>query len=369
MFQSVAESKAVDCLLFSYRDILDGKFSLKEIASQSGILRIESPGENEMVREAFIRRGMLESEIEIPSELDIRYGEIKYGKYWYLGFSAFLDELQVNLDEFGENLQVLNSPKAIQLMFHKWECQEVLKAAKVSVPSLLGKFESLENLLSLMETHDASAVFVKPLHGSSASGVLAFRATKAQQDKARKMVAKTSVLLQEDKDDRGAFRLMNSLRLSKYFSSKVLKVLIDRLAVDGLYAERWLPKERAESGVYDLRVLVINGRARHVVARESESPITNLHLGNKRGNLEQIRQALGAEVWKSICAIAEDAVAAIDGAFYAGVDVLVRSNQHDVFVLEVNAFGDLLPKLLHEGENCYEAIIEAALLEFGNTPN
>jgi hypothetical protein len=45
-----------------------------------------------------------------------------------------------------------------------------------------------------------------------------------------------------------------------------------------------MPKAGIDGRTFDLRVLVIAGRARHAVARLSRGPMTNLHLLNERGD-------------------------------------------------------------------------------------
>ena len=44
-----------------------------------------------------------------------------------------------------------------------------------------------------------------------------------------------------------------------------------------------MPKAGLAGHVFDLRVVVIAGRARHAVVRMSRGPMTNLHLLNRRG--------------------------------------------------------------------------------------
>jgi hypothetical protein len=48
------------------------------------------------------------------------------------------------------------------------------------------------------------------------------------------------------------------------------------------------------------------------------------------------------------------------GSLYAGVDIAISPNFAEHHVLEVNAFGDLLPGLLHQGLDTYEAEVAAA---------
>ena len=48
-------------------------------------------------------------------------------------------------------------------------------------------------------------------------------------------------------------------------------------------------------------------------------------------------------------------------SLYAGFDVLVEPDFRTVRIIEINAFGDLLPRVLHEGRDTYESEVHEAL--------
>ena len=48
-------------------------------------------------------------------------------------------------------------------------------------------------------------------------------------------------------------------------------------------------------------------------------------------------------------------------SLYAGFDVLIEPDFRTARILEVNAFGDLLPRVLHEGSDTYEWELQEAL--------
>ncbi len=110
---------------------------------------------------------------------------------------------------------------------------------------------------------------------------------------------------------------------------------------------------------------MINGQAKHVVPRLSKTPITNLHLGNKRGVLQEIEQKISKEKLLQVKIMAEHAAACFPDSFYLGVDVLLASDFKTIKILEVNAFGDLLPGLLHEGMDTYTTEINEILRSRG----
>ncbi|MGW4243898.1 STM4014 family protein, partial [Nocardia sp. NPDC004722] len=179
-------------------------------------------------------------------------------------------------------------------------------------------------------------VFVKLAHGSSASGVLAVETAGGGR-----VQATTSVHREPDG------RLFNSLRVRKYGTESEVAVLVDALAPDGLHVERWLPKASQSGRSADLRVVVIGGRATHAVVRTGRSPMTNLHLGGARGDLTAARAAITAAggSWEEALGICEQAAACFPGFSRVGVDLLPGTGWRRFTVGEVNAFGDLLPRL------------------------
>jgi hypothetical protein len=152
--------------------------------------------------------------------------------------------------------------------------------------------------------------------------------------------------------------LVNSLRLTTYQRWSDIELILGQLLPQGMIAEQWIPKLALDGGVLDLRVLVIAGRARHRVVRQSLGPMTNLHLGNSRGDEAALRAHLGEDRWAEALGLAERAAACFPGCLYAGVDILLDS-AGKAWVGEINAFGDLLPGLTHQGESAYSAIAEA----------
>jgi len=347
MFQEAAKKLGVACEIYAYQDLLQHKITVEEIVHSEGVLRIESPGENAIVREALIQKGNTAN--KVLQNFPLEHGQIAHNKLWYKGFSALLQEL----NDANLNLKTLNSPKAIQLMFHKLKCQQLLQKNNIEIPLLLGKIDNYEHLQEILKQYQYHQVFIKPFHNSSASGVLAFRQVKHQ------LSLTTSVELIYEKQN---IKLYNSLKVRKYRDAQSIKDIINTLCKDGMYAERWIPKANTQEGIFDLRILVINGQARHTVIRQSQHPITNLHLGNQRGDLNKIKTILGAEKWQNIQELAVQAVQTLPPTTYAGVDLLVSNSWKKFYILEINAFGDLLPNLLHQNETTYEAVLSGAVV-------
>ncbi|GHG31901.1 STM4014 family protein [Streptomyces filamentosus] len=265
---------------------------------------------------------------------------VEGGRLWYERFTAALAGLAAGAARAGAVL--VDDPAETAVLFDKRLSHGRLAAAGVPVPASPtsgpagAPVRGWDDLVALMAAAGLRRVFVKPAHGSSASGVLALETAGGGR-----VQAVTSV----ERD--GAGRLFNSLRVRRYTGAREVGALVDALAPDGLHVERWLPKAVQGGRAADLRVVVTGGRATHAVVRTSRSPLTNLHLGGARGDLAAARAAIAAagSRWEEALAVCERAAAAFPGTRCVGVDLLPGAGWRRFAVGEVNAFGDLLPGL------------------------
>ncbi|WP_199807841.1 STM4014 family protein [Streptomyces sp. NRRL S-350] len=296
-------------------DVLRGRYRLPEGA----LLRIESPGEepevDRLLRGPVLGAGYAPTRVEGTAA-------------WYTGVMAALRELAAR-----PGVRLLGDPEEIAVMFDKRRAHALLSEAGVPVPRALGgEVTGWSHLRERLAEAGLHRVFVKPAHGSSASGVTALEFGPRGQ-----LLATTSVELADGS-------LHNSLRVRRYRTEREVAAIIDRLAPDGLHVEQWIPKASQSGRAADLRIVAVSGRATHAVVRTSTQPMTNLHLGGARGSLDQAREAAGA-AWSSILETAERAAACFPASPMVGVDVLPTTGWRRALVGEVNAFGDLLPNL------------------------
>jgi len=272
--------------------------------------------------------------------LVFKKGLIYPSPHWYRGWSILLEQVEVFIQQ-NPLLKPMNTPAAIQLAFHKLKCQQYLQQQSISIPSIiLPKVSNYDELITLLQNRNITQVFIKPYHGSSASGVMAFRQHKGKQ------VLYTTIRLKDQ-------QLYNHLRLQRYTSIADIKTIINTMTPSSLLVEEWIRKKKIQEKSVDFRVLVINGKVTFVVPRMSPHFITNLHLGNEKGNIKEVEKTWGTAQIQQVKTIAKKAVKAINGLFYAGVDVAV-SNQGKVYVLEVNAFGDMLLNIYEDNLSTYE---------------
>ena len=316
----------------AWADFLNGQ---KIEARSSDIIRIESPGENFEVEKCLVSLG------NGPSELAKDYGRLRYQVPWYNGWRKAITELENQIT----GGCFMNHPQDILLMFDKLSAQRHLEAAGVPIPELIGPIENFDHLLSEMQRCGMKRVFLKPSHSSSASGVVGFQIGNRDR-----MLATTSAELVQNPP-----RIYNSLRLRNYRDPSIIRQLVDLLGNENLMAERWFPKASLNGRTYDLRVLVIAGNAKHTVVRTSQSPITNLHLGNQRGDLQLVQSDLGEQNWAEAMAVCESAAASFAKSHYIAVDLMVSSRGNRFAVAEVNAFGDLIPNIEFDGDDTYTA--------------
>lgn len=261
-------------------------------------------------------------------------GRILYPRQWYLGFCAMLDQLQQQLAECGTH-RLMNQLLDIALMFDKVRCHELFTRHQVPVPKTLGLVRSFDQLMTRMQEMGHQRVFIKLAHGSSASGVVAF-ATNGLHLQA---ITTVELVLAN-----GEVQLYNSRQISRYRNLQAIAKIVDTLCRERVQVEVWVPKAGLDDHAFDLRVLVIAGQAKHVVVRLSKSPITkNLHLKNKRSDPTALMAKMGPEAWSTALQTCQQAASIFPDSLYTGVDLLIPPGYRRPVVLEVNAFGDLLP--------------------------
>lgn len=340
-------------------DFLSGTITLPEAIPADAIVRIETPGTYFETERALLALGA-----DIPDEdvfdrlpreaaasMEFDKGRIVCPRQWYRGFRAALQEVERQLTACPPHTR-MNAPADIAVMFDKLECQERLRAAGVPVPRSLGVIASYDDLMARMHRHNIRRVFVKLAHGSSASGMVAYRVQGERHQ------AITTVEMTEQN---GVPVLYNSRKIRTHTDPHTITALIDALCRHRTCAEEWIPKAGMDGHAFDLRVVVIAGKACHTIARLSRHPMTNLHLLNQRRAWETTRAHIGEVAAEEARQTCERVMALFPSSLYAGIDLMFPPGFRRCYVLEANAFGDLLPGTLHVGQDTYTAEIRAML--------
>lgn len=357
--EAVAALPGAKAEVLSYEELLQHPGLVSGKIQGDTWVRIESPGENFQVRKGLIALGAKSVQEQAGSFIDAETARaledepsrIAHGRQWYHGFQTLLSHLQESVAPFPQ-VKWMNATKDILTMFDKVKCHQHFCDHAVSVPKALYDIPGFEMLKTALNASGMRKVFIKPAHGSSASGVMAFRFSETR------MELITSVELVKEK---GEPKLFNSLKIRKYTAPAEIEILLNTIAREKIIVEEWIPKASIGNKVFDLRVLVIGGEARHAVVRTSNHPLTNLHLGNKRAGINDLEKWIGVPTVEAVKALAEKAAASFPASLYIGMDVLVSHDLSRIKILEANAFGDLLPGILHRGESTYEAEVKAML--------
>jgi len=297
-------------------------------------LRVESPGGDAQIWQTLARLG--------GDDRPAAAGQWRPGRGWFAGLTRALHAI----DAHTTHLRATHPSAQILAMTDKLVGHERLARAGVPVPALLPSAHDAhdaDELRQLMRASGRSAVYVKARWGSSGAGVLAFRRSAG-----RELLTTTAEL------DDG--RVYNRKRLRRYHERAATSALLDTVLGDGAIVQRWLPKLGTARGPFDLRVLVVRGEIAQTVARVGRGTITNLHLDATRAGVEEVLAPLGPAAAANVYAVCRRAAACFPGHHSVGVDVMVDPRGNP-FVLECNAWGDYLPRLLVGGLDSYDVYL------------
>ena len=279
--------------LVAYLEIIAGRTSMADVLRPGSVLRIESPGGDFEVELALVAEGadVEDEDDDDASPRPARIGRddalrqpfdrglIFHPRQWYLGFRKILRRLDRQRQDCPPHA-VMNPPAAIEILFDKPRCHRVLTGHGVPCPCAIGPVRSYDELRTRMSDEGRC--------GSSSSWRTARRPRASWPWRLRPgEVADTTVEMVRLP---GGLRLYNSRRIRRYQGPGEIAELIDALCRERVHVEQWIPKAGLDGMAFDLRVVVIAGRARHIVPRLSSSPMTNLHLKNRRGDVEALRR-------------------------------------------------------------------------------
>lgn len=339
-----------------WRELLTTPGLLADLPDSEALVRIDATGESWEVEKALLKRGYpdaggLGCSVLTPEEVDrlpVDHGRILAPRQHHLGFLRVLSELEAIFAEH-PRWRVLQQPSAIADLFDKRITSRRYAALGVPVPEPLDGVTDVDSLRQRMREEDCREVFVKVSCGSSASCLGIFRRGRSADTLTTTIeVAPTG--------------WYNSLKVRRIEAPEQVDDLLTFLLNEGSQVERAIPKARLGGDYFDCRVLMVRGEPAFTVVRQSQRPITNLHLGGWRGDLEDFH----AEVPANELADALEScrtVARAHDCLHVGIDLMYEEYFTGHRVLEANAFGDLLPNLRRDGLTVYEWEIREALRE------
>jgi glutathione synthase/RimK-type ligase-like ATP-grasp enzyme len=344
--------------------VLEGSSWKNQLEDAPRFLRLESPDRNWKVEQQLLLRGAALEDEEAGrawrrlasndvASLPNDPGRVLPMRQWFLGWRQTLEEIGTWATKRGFATRWLCPPEDVLCMFDKLACHRKLESAGIAVPPVLGLPRSFDELWELMKCSGRKRVFLKPCHGSSASGIVALEASRSE-------IQAFSTL--ELVDETTGVRLYNRRRIRLWRGAAEVRRLVDAACAERCLAQVWIPKAGMFGSPCDLRIVVIGGRARHIMLRLGRGPMTNSQLLGGKGEVEALRRRMGEESWLRMLGACEQVMTrCFPRSLYAGLDVLIEPDFRTARILEVNAFGDLLPRVLHDGRETYQWEVEEAL--------
>jgi hypothetical protein len=337
--------------VLAYADLLNGRV---DTIPRGAVCRIETPGGDWETYKLLLKHGIEPALRDgYPALDDCGIAGLEYERGWlirprqaHLGYLRLLQTLSRHL--IRSRATAMQSSDEIAICFDKPACQARLARRGVAIPTCLGAPRNYDELRTL--AHSERRVMVKLAHGSGAAGCLAIHYAKGWA-RCVTTVAQMTV--------NGESRLYHSKQPIHLDGETKIAALVDRLCVEGVQAEVWLPKARWQGHNIDLRVVTIDGVPRHTVVRTSTSVFTNLTLGGGQGDLSAVVRRMGPGAWQHVRETCASVAAVFRDSFTLGIDILIRPDWQRHNVLEVNAFGDLVLNQLDRGEDSYAATLNA----------
>jgi glutathione synthase/RimK-type ligase-like ATP-grasp enzyme len=313
------------------------------------IIKLESPAEDWETDKAMLEFGDIPDPdgeyLRVSGNLEYELGAFYSSRQWYLGFCRALGLIKTQLEALGKT--AINHPDDIAIQFDKRATHAMLEGAGISVPPALAPVRNFAELEAQMTQRGCKRVFVKLAHGSGAAGAIALETHRGQWQ------AISTVEMAS------GGRLFNTRRLWTYRRLEQVVRLVDLVCQHRVHVELWLPKATFQNRIFDLRVVTVAGQPKQVLVRSSRGTITNLHLGNERGDWAAVRQKLGDAVWEQVSSSCTACMALFPRSLYSGVDVLLQPDWQRHAILELNAFGDYHRNVFFEGLDTYQTELRA----------
>jgi hypothetical protein len=324
--------------VFAHADLIPCPDRLLSLPDGPFHVRIEATGEDPAVEGLLLDRGhdaALSHQCEtVPIGTRPPAGRLVAPRQHHLGFLAYLDDLEA---VFAQRPQwrIWSPPALIRALFDKRVTSARMAAAGVPVPEPFPGIAQLRDLEAAIARQTRPRMVVKLACGSSASG-LAVQHGRALMTTMRWL------------GDGWA----NAFKVQRIADPVARRRVLDWLLSEGAQVEHFVPKARFDGAYFDLRVLCVAGEPAFMVMRQARHPITNLHLGGWRGDVDRLQAAVPADAWDAAMESCRTA-ARLYPCHHLGVDLMFEPDLHGHRIIELNAFGDLLPRLERDGLDVY----------------
>ena len=325
--------------IISHLDAIQRPALLLELADTPLHVRIDSTGEDAQVEGLLLDRGHPAAQAHgqcevVPIGTRPAFGRLCAPRQHHLGLLAYLDDLD-HVFTRRPAWRIWSPPSTVRAVFDKRVTSATLQAAGVPVPEPILDVTTPEQLRAVMCARGLTRVVVKLSCGSSAAGLA--------------VVGLRTVMTTMRWEGDG---WCNSLKVQRVDAPQAIDRILRWLLAEGAQIERFVPKARFDGSFFDLRVLCVAGEPAFIVMRQAHHPITNLHLGGWRGDLDALRAEVPDTAWTAAMDSCRTA-AALYPSHHLGIDLLFEPRFGGHRIIELNAFGDLLPRLCRDGLDVY----------------
>jgi hypothetical protein len=299
------------------------------------LVRLESPGKCDDVTRLLLEVGARDDPREPPFDwrsLPLPKGLLVRPGLLHRGFARVLRGLKHSFNA-RPHLRPTVCPLDVINMFEKTVTAKRIHRRGVPVPNAYqaaSLFDTASSLIGAMNQTGWPVVYVKLNTGSSATGIVVLHTTLGGAD----LFGLTTLARIG-----GAF--YNS-RLVRRVTGEELDAAVQFIIDEGANIQRGIPMAQIDGQNFDVRVVCVYGEPVATIFRISPNPMTNLHLGGRRGDYARCRAHIPTRRWLDALDHCAEAAACFDSAV-AGVDLLFERGYGNHYVLEVNAFGDFFP--------------------------
>ena len=288
---------------------------------------------------------------------DIEGGIVKidppsFKEYNIMSLPEIIQDYKNNLYELEQlskkkEIHFLNSPSDILQLLDKSACKKHLSKSNITVTEMItDNLNDYSELKELMLSKKIKSVFVKPMYGSGAAGIIALSLNPAN----KKILAYTAAVFDGDV-------LFQQKRIRKITDEKEIEKIVNAVASLGVIVERWYSKAALNGNAFDFRVVWQFGCIEYIVARKSSTPITNLHLNNGAVLFDEILER--KESWNTgnilnnIEQLCNSAMMLYPNTRVAGLDVMLDKKSGKPRIIEINGQGDLLYQDIYKDNLIY----------------
>jgi len=339
----------------SWREVIPRRGDLEGLTAfdAPALVRLESPGRDFEVTKLLLAAGGYAEAAALPYQK----GRLIRPGLQHQGFCAVLAGLRRALDA-RPHLTALACPLAVAELFDKNATSARLAAAGVPCPpSLLPLARSAgapmraSDVLAAIRAQRWPVAYVKLAMGSSATGCAAVHAL------AEPPWALTTLL-------RRGGECFSTRQLQRVRGDD-LTAALEFILAEGACIQRGIPLAQLDGQNFDVRVIVVHGTPAFTIFRLSAAPMTNLHLGGRRGDGAACRRAIPTRAWLDALDHCVEAARLYPCAM-VGVDLAFERGCWQHFILEMNAFGDWFPEVTDDrGRTVHAVEIEMTAQRWG----